>query len=163
MSDVRTNDYLAHLTSFIDDQDNPLSYSFRYYLEFLRFVTIQIEQKKFPRVVVKLFKEIKKNDVPRGLRVGEMSYALNMAWSPTGRIIIKKTADPRVFIIRFSNVGDYAAAIYSITNRVHGKLLTMRHWSGDTKLEDIHFNSQDFWIKLKLIGDLVEKGFVADW
>ncbi|KAI3848763.1 hypothetical protein MKX03_011377, partial [Papaver bracteatum] len=85
------------------------------------------------------------------MRVGEMAYALNMALSPTGRIIIKKIADPRVFTIRFSNASDYAAAIYSIPNRVHGKLLTMRHWSGDTKLEDINFNAQDYWIKFNLI------------
>ncbi|KAI3908847.1 hypothetical protein MKW98_029397 [Papaver atlanticum] len=162
MSDIPTENYIAHLSSFLEDQDNPLSDSFRYYIEFLRFATIQIEQRKFPRVVVKFFKEKKKKDNPRGLRVGELSYALNMAWSPTGKLIIKKTTDPKVFIIRFSNAGDFAAAIYSIPNRVHGKLLTMGQWSSDIKIEDVDFNAQDYWIKFNLRGDLVEKGFVAE-
>ncbi|RZC50050.1 hypothetical protein C5167_018478 [Papaver somniferum] len=91
-----------------------------------------------------------------------MAYALNMAWSPTGKIIIKKIADPRVFIIRFSYACDYAAAIYSIPNRVHGNLLTMRHWGGDIRIEDIDFGAQDYWIKFTLRGDLVAKGFVAE-
>ncbi|KAI3909768.1 hypothetical protein MKW98_014185 [Papaver atlanticum] len=91
-----------------------------------------------------------------------MAYDLNMSWSPTGRIIIKNTADPRVFIIRFSNAGDFSSAIYSIPNRVQGKLLTMHHWSGDTKIKDIDFNTQDYWIKFDLRSDLVERGYVAE-
>lgn len=34
-------------------------------------------------------------------------------------------------------------------------------WSSETRIEDIDFNSHDFWIKFELRGDLVEKGYVA--
>ncbi|KAI3858087.1 hypothetical protein MKW98_029561, partial [Papaver atlanticum] len=161
MSDIPTENYIAHLTSFLNNEDTPLPPSFRYYIDFLRTSAILIDHRKYARVVVKLFKEIKKKDDSRGLKVGEITFALNIAWAPTGRLIIKKTKDPKVFIIKFSNPSDFAAAIYSIPNRVHGKLLTMRLWSSDTKLEEVDFNSQDYWIKFELRSDLVEKGVVA--
>ncbi|KAI3945801.1 hypothetical protein MKW98_023075 [Papaver atlanticum] len=161
MSDVPTRNYIAHLTEVLEDQVQPLSTSLRYYVEFLRDASEAIEKRRYPRVIVKLFKEIKKADDPRGLKTGEMAYALNMAWSPTGRIIIRKTADPKIFIIRFSNAADFADAIYSIPNRVHGKLLSMRMFNSDTKVEEVDFIVQDYWVRLNLRGDLVEKGFVA--
>lgn len=79
MYDIPTNNYIAHLTRIIEDQENPLTSLLKSYLEFLRFATRKIQQRKFPRLVVKLFKEIKQGDDPRGLRVGELAYALNMA------------------------------------------------------------------------------------
>ncbi|KAI3836973.1 hypothetical protein MKW98_005306, partial [Papaver atlanticum] len=132
-----------------------------YYIEFLRDASIAIEKRKYPRVIVKLFKEIKKGDDPRGLKTGELVYALNMSWSPTGRIIVRKTADPKVFTIRFSNAVDFVAAIYFIPNRDQGKLLSMHMFSSETKIEEIDFTSHDYWVKFELRGDLVEKGFVA--
>ncbi|KAI3895963.1 hypothetical protein MKW98_025754 [Papaver atlanticum] len=161
MLDIPTENYLAHLNEIIEDQVQPLSNSFRYYAEFLRDTANLIDKGRFTRVIVKLFKEIKKNDDPRGLKIGEMLFALNNAWQPTGHFIIQKTADPKIFIIRFTNAGDFAAAIYSIPNRVHGKLLTMRMWSSTQRIEDIDFTAQDFWISFELRGELVEKGNVA--
>ncbi|KAI3959723.1 hypothetical protein MKW98_018823, partial [Papaver atlanticum] len=85
MSDVPTRNYIAHLSDVLEDQTQPLSQSLKYYIEFLRDASIAIENRKFPRVIVKLFKEIKKGDDPRGLKTSEMLYALNNSWSPTGR------------------------------------------------------------------------------
>ncbi|KAI3912170.1 hypothetical protein MKW92_046538, partial [Papaver armeniacum] len=161
MSDIPTENYLAHLNEILDDQTQPLSSSFRYYVEFLRNSANLIDKGRFTRIIVKLFKEIKRGDDPRGMKIGEMLFALNNAWQPTGRIIIQKTADPKIFIIRFTNASDFAAAIYSIPNRVNGKLLTMRMWSSNSRIEDIDFTAQDFWVRFELSGDLVEKGFVA--
>ncbi|KAI3833529.1 hypothetical protein MKW98_024528 [Papaver atlanticum] len=162
MSDIPTENYLAHLNEILHDQTQPLSNSFRYYVEFLRNTANLIDKGRFTRVIVKLFKEIKKGDDPRGLKIGEMLFALNNAWKPTSRLIIQKTSDPKIFIIRFTNASDFAAAIYSIPNRVHGKLLTMRMWSSNSRIEDIDFTAQDFLISFELRGDLVERGFVAD-
>lgn len=161
MSDVPTRNYIAHLIEVLEDQVQPLSTSKKYYVEFLRAAAEAIEKRRYPRVIVKLFKEIKKGDDPRGLKTGELAYALNMAWSPTGRIIIRKTVDPKISIIRFSNAADFDAAIYSIPNRVHGKLLSMRVFNIDIKVEEVDFTAQDYWVRFNLRGDLVEKGFVA--
>ncbi|RZC81621.1 hypothetical protein C5167_044204 [Papaver somniferum] len=92
------------------------------------------------------YNPLTKKDDPEGLIVGEMEFALNQAWSPIGRLIIKKTSNPKVFIIRFTNASDFAAAVYSIPNRVRGKLLTMRLWTIESKIEEIDFNDQDRWI-----------------
>ncbi|KAI3938105.1 hypothetical protein MKW98_018661 [Papaver atlanticum] len=161
MSEIPTDNYLVHLNEIIEDQVQPLSNSFRYYAEFLRDTANLIDKGRFTRVIVKKFKEIKKHDDPRGLKIGEMLFALNNAWQPTGRLIIQKTADPKIFIIRFTNAWDFPVAIYSIPNRFHGKLLTMLMWSNTQRIEDIDFTAQDFWISFEMRGDLVERGNVA--
>ncbi|XP_026431607.1 uncharacterized protein LOC113328814 [Papaver somniferum] len=53
------------------------------------------------------------------------------------------------------------ATIYSIPNKVHGKLLSMGLWNSTSKLEEIDFDAQDFWINFKLRSGLMEKEYVA--
>lgn len=96
MSDIPTENYIAHLTSFLNNHDTPIPPSFRYYIDFMRTSEILIDQRKYARVVVKFLKEIKKKDNPRGLKVGEMAFSLNNSWAPTGRLIIQKTKDPKI-------------------------------------------------------------------
>ncbi|KAI3947134.1 hypothetical protein MKW92_017655 [Papaver armeniacum] len=103
MSDVPSRNYIFHLTSILEDETQNITKSVKKYIEFLRNAAVDIENRKFPSVIVKLFKKIKKGENPRGLNTGELVHALNLSWKPTGRLIVKKTVDPRVFIIRFSN------------------------------------------------------------
>ncbi|KAI3843739.1 hypothetical protein MKX03_018392 [Papaver bracteatum] len=106
MSDVPHRNYIFHLTNILKDESQNITKYVKKYIEFLRNAVVEIENRKFPRVIVKLFKEINKGDDPIGLNTGELVHALNLSWKPTGRLIVKKTAKPRVFIIRFSNVVD---------------------------------------------------------
>ncbi|KAI3947309.1 hypothetical protein MKW92_005974, partial [Papaver armeniacum] len=161
MSDVASRNYIFHLTRILEDETQNITKSVKKYIKFLRNAAVDTENRKFPSVIVKLFKEIKKGENPRGLNTGELVHALNLSWKPTGRLIVKKTADPTVFIIRFSNAADFAAAIYSIPNRAQGFLLTMRMWNNETKVENVDFSAQDFWVNFILMGDLVEKQYVA--
>ncbi|KAI3937745.1 hypothetical protein MKW92_053409, partial [Papaver armeniacum] len=73
----------------------------------MRLAAMAIQGGKYPRLVRKLYKEIIPTDVPRGVHVDEMSYAINLIWS-----IIRKTPDPQVFVFRFTTAGDFATAIH---------------------------------------------------
>ncbi|KAI3912724.1 hypothetical protein MKW92_047169, partial [Papaver armeniacum] len=137
--------------------DESLNGLIRKHVEFLRLAALMIQEGKFSRVIVKLYKEIKGSDNPRGLRIDEMAFALNRDWSTMGRLIIRKTADPQVFIIRFSQGSDFATAIFSNPNRVHGKFLSMRIYNGDENINKIDFNEQDVYIEFTLKSDLGSK------
>ncbi|KAI3888012.1 hypothetical protein MKX03_023903, partial [Papaver bracteatum] len=110
----------------------------------MRIAAISIEGGKYPRLVGKLFKKLLPTDDPRGLRVDEMPYAINLIWLPVGRIIIKKTPDPQVFVFRFTTTGDFATAIYENPSRVHGNLLTFRFQSTDVQPHHLDFTVHDF-------------------
>ncbi|KAI3892396.1 hypothetical protein MKX03_012614 [Papaver bracteatum] len=135
MSDVPHRNYI------LEDESQSITKYVKKYIEFLRNNAVKIENRRFPRVIVNLFKEIKKGDDPRGLSTRELVHALNLSWKPTGRLIVKKIADPKVFIIIFSNAADFAAAIYSIPNIAQGFLLTMRMWSNEAKVENVDFSA----------------------
>ncbi|KAI3856468.1 hypothetical protein MKW98_008920, partial [Papaver atlanticum] len=159
MSDIPTNDYIDHLTNVLNDES--LNGSIRKHVKFLRLAALMIQKSKFSRVIVKLYKEIKGSDNPRGLRIDEMAFALKRDWSTMGRLIIRKTIDSQIFIIRFSQASDFATAIFSNPNRVHGKFLSMRLYNGDENIHEIDFKGQDVCIEFTLRSDLVVKGYVA--
>ncbi|KAI3878894.1 hypothetical protein MKX03_003015, partial [Papaver bracteatum] len=144
MSEVPTRNYIFHIISILEDETQTMT----------RNVVVDIENRKFPRVIVKLFKEIKQGGDPRCLKTGELVHAFNLSWKPTGRLVVRKTADPKVFIIRFSNAADFAATIYSIPNKAQGFLLSMRMWNNETKVENVDFYAQDYWVNFILRGDL---------
>ncbi|KAI3878175.1 hypothetical protein MKX03_029418, partial [Papaver bracteatum] len=89
-------------TKVLEDTVQPLSKSFKYYVEFLRDAAVAIEKRRYPRLIVKLFKEIKEGDDPRGLKTGELTFALNQSWSPNGRIIVRKTAQMQLMLVLLS-------------------------------------------------------------